>query len=81
MDTEAASDGGTPELIGRIIGISLVTVVASLVGSLALMVSWNLGAARLFSLPTVTWAESLACLVSIWVLTSPLRFLRVKSVE
>ena len=83
MDTEtdASSDNGIPEIVGRLIGVALVAIVVSLASSFALCYAWNLGPARLFRLPTATWAEALACFVSIWVLTSPLRYTRVKTVE
>lgn len=80
MDTEASSDG-IPEVVGRLIGVALVAIVMSLASSLVLSYAWNLGPARLFPLPQATWAEALACFVSIWVLASPLRFTRVKHVE
>lgn len=67
--------------IGRFIGMALVAVTVALVSSLTLSIAWNAGPARLFSQPDLTWADSLACLVSIWVLSSPLRGLRVKLVD
>lgn len=80
MDTEGSS-GGTPEVVGRLIGVALVAIIVALASSFALQHSWNCGPAKLFRLPNVDWAESLGCFVSIWLLTSPLRFTRVKHIE
>jgi len=80
-ETSETSPEGLPEAIGRMIGVALVAVVASLVGSLLLSLAWNHGPAQLFDLPPATWAESLACLVSIFILSAPVRFVRVKHVE
>jgi hypothetical protein len=82
MDTPTSS--GKEDLattVGRFIGISLIAVVVSLCSSFALSVAWNNGPARLLSQPDLTWAESLACLITIWIVSSPLRLLRVKSVD
>jgi len=81
MDTNPGSGEGWPEAVGRFIGISLVAVVVSLCSSLAFSIAWNHGPARLFSQPDLTWAESLACLITIWIVSSPLRLLKVKLVD
>ena len=83
MDSSDSNDKSesAATLIGRLIGIALVTVTTLLVSSAAFSLGWNHGAARLFGQPDMTWAESLACLVCLWVAASPFRFVRVKMYE
>lgn len=81
MDTNPSNGDGWPEAIGRFIGIAMVAIVTMLLSSLALSIAWSRGPARLLSLPDATWADSLACLVSVWVLSAPFRLLRVKMVD
>lgn len=80
MDT-TSSRTDWPETIGRFIGLTLVTITVGLVSSFVLSVAWNAGPAKLLSQPDMTWADSLACLVSIWILSATLRGFRIKMVD
>jgi hypothetical protein len=80
MDTESRGTDW-PETIGRFIGSCMVATVVVMVSSFALSVAWNAGPAKVLSQPGLTWADSLACLVSIWILSAPLRGFRVKLVD
>jgi hypothetical protein len=81
MDTTSSTATDWPETIGRFIGICMVTVTVGMISSLILSVAWNAGPAKLLGQPNLTWADSLACLVSIWILSAPLRGIRVKMVD
>jgi hypothetical protein len=66
-----------PTAFGRFIGASLVSVTLAMILSLILSFAWNYGPAKLAGWPVMTWAESLGTLVSVWILTSPIRPIRV----
>lgn len=77
MDAQTRKTVDWPTAIGSFIGATLVFVTASLIMSFILSIAWNNGPAKLTGWPSMTWAESLATLVSIWVLASPIRQIRV----
>lgn len=54
----------------------LILMTASLVLSFALSVAWTHGPARLVGWPAMTWSESLATLVSLWILSLSVRQVR-----
>ena len=81
MQTSQNSEVGLPEAIGRLIGVTAVAIVVTLVASFTFSVAWNHGPAKILSLPSLNWAESLAVLCVVWVLAMPFRVSRVKLIR